>query len=163
MVRQAFQIKIKKGREKMGKQNWYEVLGVSKQATEKEIKAAFRRISKENHPDEHPGDAICEERFKAASVAYSILSDKEKRAEYDRSQKGMGEAKGMPSQKRQENPEPKMSEFDFHNMNQSFANFFGFRPDTKEVVDESKMKPNHQNPLDSSDLFEKFMGIKRKV
>lgn len=145
----------------MGKQNWYEILGVSEYATEKELKEAFRKISKENHPDEHPGDAVCEERFKAASEAYSILSDKEKRAEYDRARKKMGEGRGMQPQKEQENPAHKMSEFDFRNMNQSFANFFGFRPDTKEVVDESKMNPNNQNPLDNSDLFEKFMGIKR--
>lgn len=160
-TRQASLIKIKKGRKEMGKQNWYEILGVSEQATEREIKAAFRRLSKENHPDEHPGDAACEERFKAVSEAYSILSDKEKRREYDRARGGVRKEAATSPQKEDQNAARGMSDLDFANINQSFASFFGFWPDTKEVVNESKMNPNRGNPLDGSDLFEKFMGIKR--
>lgn len=65
------------------KRDYYEVLGVQKGATAEEIKKAFRKLTKENHPDLHPGDKACEERFKEANEAYEVLSDEEKRKKYD--------------------------------------------------------------------------------
>lgn len=63
--------------------DYYKVLGVSKDAKPEEIKKAFRKIARENHPDQHPGDARAEARFKEASEANSVLSDATKRKEYD--------------------------------------------------------------------------------
>ena len=62
------------------KRDYYEVLGVSKTATDAEIKKAYRKLAKENHPDLHPGDKEAEARFKEANDAYEILSDSDKRS-----------------------------------------------------------------------------------
>ena len=66
------------------KRDYYEVLGVSKTASEEEIKKAYRTLAKKYHPDVNPGDKTAEAKFKEASEAYSVLSDSEKRAQYDR-------------------------------------------------------------------------------
>jgi hypothetical protein len=64
--------------------NPYEVLGVERQATTAEIKAAYRRLALQYHPDRNPGDHAAEEKFKEVSLAYAVLGDEEKRAHYDR-------------------------------------------------------------------------------
>jgi len=65
------------------KRDYYEVLGVSKTASDSEIKSAYRKLAKKYHPDMNPGDKEAEAKFKEASEAYAILSDADKRRQYD--------------------------------------------------------------------------------
>lgn len=68
----------------MAKRDFYEVLGVSKGASQDDIKKAYRKVAMQHHPDRNPGDKAAEEKFKEAAEAYEILSDDQKRAKYDR-------------------------------------------------------------------------------
>ena len=68
----------------MAKRDYYEVLGVNKDASDDEIKKAYRKKAKESHPDLHPNDHKAEERFKEINEANEVLSDAKKRAQYDR-------------------------------------------------------------------------------
>src|SRR5262245_935771 len=77
----------------MAKQDYYEVLGISRQATPEEIKSAYRKAALKFHPDRNPGDKDAEESFKIAAEAYAVLSDPRKRERYDRfGHEGLGGA-----------------------------------------------------------------------
>ena len=68
----------------MAKRDYYEILGLGKNATEEEIKKSYRKVALKYHPDKNPGDAEAEEKFKEAAEAYEVLSNPTKRAQYDR-------------------------------------------------------------------------------
>ena len=76
----------------------YEVLGIGREATPEQIRAAYRKLAKSSHPDLHPGDKAAETRFKEASAANELLSDEEKRRQYDR---GEIDASGAPKMREQ--------------------------------------------------------------
>src|SRR5438552_14861460 len=67
----------------MARRDLYEVLGVSRNATDEEIKRAYRKLARQHHPDRNPGDKQAEAKFKEVTAAYEVLSDKQKRAQYD--------------------------------------------------------------------------------
>ena len=67
----------------MAKRDYYDVLGVQKNSSPEQIKAAYRKLAVKYHPDKNPGDKASEEKFKEASEAYHILSDKERKQNYD--------------------------------------------------------------------------------
>ncbi len=68
----------------MASRNFYEILGIRRDASDKELRQAYRRLARKHHPDVNPGDKAAEERFKEINRAYEVISDAEKRAKYDR-------------------------------------------------------------------------------
>jgi len=80
----------------MAKRDYYEILGVAKTSTEVEIKRAYRALAVEHHPDKNPNNPQAEDKFKEAAEAYSVLSDQQKRAAYDRfGHQGVGAGAGF--------------------------------------------------------------------
>ena len=150
--------------------DYYGILGVAKTATADQIKKAYRRLAKENHPDLHPGDRQAEARFKEINEAYSVLGEESARGRYDADcaaearKKQAAEAPRRPQASRA----PVNPNFDISNMAQSmgrgFESFFGFNPETGEITNEEMLSGSgskkKQNPLDMSQMFERFMGFK---
>lgn len=68
----------------MSKRDYYEVLGINREASDSEIKRAYRNLAQQHHPDKHKGEKVVEERFKEINEAYGVLKDPNKRAQYDR-------------------------------------------------------------------------------
>ena len=109
----------------------YKILGIAKSASEKEIKSAYRKLAKQYHPDKNKDDAKAKERFSEATSAYDLLSNKEKRRQFD---KGEIDAEGNP----------KFAGFDF---NQARA---GQRP--------SGNYRTHEGAFNAEDILKEFMG-----
>lgn len=157
--------------------NYYEILGVDRKATAKELKHAYKALARKWHPDLNPDNvAEAERKMTEINVAYSVLSDEVARMDYDK--KLDAEAAHSTRQKKSSDSAPKTSRkktaastgadashVDFGNINASFENFFGFNPKTKEVTNEDKLNTftrdrKKKNPLDTTDFFERFMGFK---
>src|SRR5258708_16392225 len=82
--------------------DYYEVLGITRDASEADIKKAYRKLARQYHPDRNPGDKTAESRFKEVQEAYEVLNDKTKRAQYDQfgfaGPQGFGGQAGNPFQ-----------------------------------------------------------------
>lgn len=152
--------------------DYYKVLGIKENATEEEIKKAYRSIAKKYHPDANQGNHAAAERFKAASEAYAVIGDLAGRKEYDsrraagRAQKAGGQhsaGKGPSGGNNKPQGSFMGTGFGKGSMDAGFEQFFGFNPHTKEVH-EDKLNLNKKaktDPIDMTEMFEKYMGIKR--
>lgn len=139
--------------------DYYNSLEISSEASEEEIKASYRRLSKKYHPDVNPGNAEAERRFKEISEAYAVLGDTEKRKTYDQKlQSGKTEDIKKKAAKK---TSAGYSQFDINNMTSQFEHFFGFHPDSGKV-NPQKINPQKTNPLDMTNMFEKYMGFQDK-
>jgi molecular chaperone DnaJ len=108
----------------MAKRDFYEILGVSKTASADEIKKAYRKVAMQYHPDRNPGDKSSEDKFKEAAEAYEILSDGDKRSQYDRfGHNAFGAGRGGGSHGM--NTEDIFSQFGDIFGDDVFGNFFG--------------------------------------
>jgi len=108
----------------VAKRDYYEVLGVPKNASKDDVKKAYRRLAIQNHPDKNPGDKAAEERFKEATEAYEVVADDQKRAAYD--QFGFAGVDGMGGQGGAQ---------DFTNIYRDFEDIFGGFGDFSSIFD----------------------------
>jgi len=130
--------------------NYYDILGVSKNATQDEIKKAYRKIAIENHPDRNPGNKQAEEKFKEAAEAYSVLSDEQKRKEYDNPVTGGN----------QFNSGFNYNDFNIDEIlnNMGFGGFNGFRTNAKVMQKGSSVRIRMR-----LSLKEMYEGVKKKI
>lgn len=134
--------------------NYYNILGLNSDATEDEIKKAYRKLAKQYHPDLNPNNQQAAEKFLKIQQAYEALTDPNVKSKSQEQEKTAPKAKQAQTQ-------AKGQAFDFAGVNKSFENFFGFDPETGKVVNEEKLNKNQKkNPLDTSDIFAQFMGFK---
>ena len=132
--------------------NYYEELGIEKEATMAEIKGAYRQLAKKYHPDKNPGDEKAAKRFVRIATAYEILSDEEKRQAYDATLKG-----GKNSKSESQADYASTVHVNPMDMNE-FEKFFGFTTSGDKVEPIAKDKPAKSSPIDTSQMFEKFFG-----
>ena len=108
------------------KRDFYEVLGISKNATQEEIKKAYRKVAMQHHPDRNPGDKASEEKFKEAAEAYEILNDSDKKSQYDRfGHNAFSNGRGGGSSGGGMNMDDIFSQFGDIFGDESFGSFFG--------------------------------------
>ena len=145
--------------------NYYEILGISIEADENEIKSKYRKLAMKYHPDRNPDDKKAEEMFKKVSEAYEILGDKEKRKEYDKKISKTGEEKQNSEKKKAGagGDARKGAEAFYRNFSanpQDIKNMFekAFNVDEMKNPDKEKMKA-HKESMEKS--FENFFRPKK--
>lgn len=142
---------------------YYLVLGVDRNASQEDIKKAYRRLAKKYHPDVNPGNKEAEERFKEINEAYNTLGDETLKKAYDDKLDGRKDYSPGGHDNKKGNEKKTQSGYtqkiDLDDIEKSFERFFGFNPKTKET---NIKKENKANPLDTSDMFEKYFKPKKK-
>jgi DnaJ-class molecular chaperone len=140
--------------------SYYEILGVGRNATQDEIKKAFRQLARKYHPDVNPGNQEASEKFKEANEAYSTLSNPLSKDSYDAKLDGFGaENVNRPNPNAQRTEPTFHNTMDFRDYEGNFERFFGFNPRTKET---SIKKESPKNPVNITDFFEQYFGVKNK-
>ena len=117
-------------------QDYYRILGVKETATAEEIRKCYRALARKYHPDSNPDNQEAERIFKEIGEAYEVLGNEKKRSAYE--------------------------EFRFSDVSSRFEQFFGFHPQTGEVHWKGQSQGKKVNPLDMTDMFERYMGVKKK-
>lgn len=145
--------------------DYYEIMSISRDSSQEEIKKAYRRLAKKYHPDANPGNKNAEEKFKEINEAYATLGDEDRKKAYDlKLDTGKGEQQKTETQgKTAKNPTESRqgyAPFNFEDVEKSFEQFFGFNPKTKEKV--MKTKGEKKNPLDTSQAFDNYFRPKKK-
>ena len=157
--------------------NYYEILGVERNVSPKDLKKAYKKLARKWHPDLNKDNLkVAEEKMREINVAYDTLSDEVKRLDYDKKIDSQSQTQGQRKSERttstqgQKKTSARTSttsgKVDFENIHSSFESFFGFNPKTHEVSNEDKLNTfakdrRKKNPLDTTDFFEKFMGFKK--
>lgn len=133
--------------------DYYEILGVSRDATEKEIKSAYKRLAKKYHPDLNPGNKAAEEKFKEINEAYEVLSDPEKRKRYDM----FGDVKGGYTSTADERVYQDFSfdDFGFSGFQDIFSKIFnqGFGNQSSRLRDEDGQDINYPIHIELKDVI----------
>lgn len=142
-------------------ENYYEILGIKRDASQEEIKKAFRKLAKQYHPDVNGKNCEADEKFRKINEAYNVLNKESSREEYDlkldNAQKGPNGFK-YNSQKKESSKTNNYQNININDIEKSFENFFGFNPKSKEKVN----KETKKNPIDTTDIFEKYFRVKKK-
>ncbi len=140
----------------MPRKDYYEVLGVSSNATQDEIKSAYRKLAKQYHPDLHPGDDAAAEKFKQVNEAYSIVGDPDKRQRYDRGEMDMDTGGGH-------NPfGGGFTATGFDDIFNMFSDAFGFGGGTSRRRNQSSVGSDITYTLELT-FMESILGCKKPV
>ena len=150
----------------MAGKDYYSVLGVKRDATEKEIKQAYRRLARQHHPDVNPGDKSAEGKFKQINEAYEVLSDKEKRRKYDQFGDQWQYADQFTKARGQQAPRWDFSQagqrfrFDEADLDSLFGDLFGFGTRSRRV--RPRRGQDIEYPVEVT-LEEAYHGAKRVI
>jgi molecular chaperone DnaJ len=158
----------------MAGKNYYDILGIKKDATEKEIKQAYRKLARKYHPDVNPGDKSAEAKFKEINEAYEVLSDKKNRAKYDKYGDKWQYADQFEQQASQQQAYyrdfgqggPRSSSFHFSgdvgDMDQILEELFGGRAGTYQRRAQPRRGQDLESPIEVS-LEEAYHGTNRTI
>ncbi|WP_026888159.1 DnaJ domain-containing protein [Clostridium beijerinckii] len=141
--------------------DYYKVLDISINASNDEIKKAFRSLAKKYHPDRNQCDKDALRKFQEVNEAYEVLSKEESRKKYDKErfkEKNNQETKSNKSSKEDKTRTYQDKGESIENLNKYFESFFGFNANSSDINKEKLKK--EKNPIDTSKMFDSFFNIK---
>ncbi|OAB45488.1 DnaJ domain-containing protein [Paenibacillus glacialis] len=148
--------------------NYYQILGVGRDAQSAEIKQSYRQLAKRYHPDANQGSEAAAERFKQIHEAYEVLSKATSRQAYDEKLASTNHNKQAHQQRQNvQNEASNRSKtnptaFNAEQMRNQFDQFFGYQDKSKDASSQSKEGQNAKNPLNTSAMFDRYFGTKKK-